>query len=136
MVLGMIGMAGALVLLSGLGASATTAQFVGILAIASLGSALFDPPNASTIMSAVPRERLGMAGAAIATSRQIGLSSGIALSGAILTAREARYLTFGYAASDALISGGSDALVVSAVICVLGTLPLLLGSRWKRVAAD
>ena len=136
MVLGMIGMAGALVLLSGLGASATTAQFVGILAIASLGSALFDPPNASTIMSAVPRERLGMAGAAIATSRQIGLSSGIALSGAILTAREARYLTLGYAASDALISGGSDALVVSAVICVLGTLPLLLGSRWKQVAVD
>lgn len=135
MVLGMIGMAGALVLLSGLGPSATTAQFVGILAIASLGSALFDAPNASIIMGSVPRERLGMAGAAIATSRQIGLSSGIALSGAILTARETRYLAAGYGPSDALIGGGSDALVVSAVICALGILPLLLGRRRQRAVA-
>jgi len=82
----------ALVALSRLSTGTTPWQIVGVLAFASLGAALFEPPNASSIMGAVPRTRLGMAGASMATGRHIGFSVGIALSGAILAARESHYL--------------------------------------------
>ena len=132
---GMAIVSAALLMLSQLGADATVWQFMVILSVGSLGSALFDPPNASSIMSSVPSERLGMAGASIATGRQMGLSAGIALSGAVLASRQAHYLSVAsegvssFTQATALIQGAGDALFVSAIIAALGILPLLLGKR-------
>ncbi len=132
---GMAIVSAALVMLSQLGADAMVWQFLVILSVGSLGSALFDPPNASSIMSSVPSERLGMAGASIATGRQMGLSAGIALSGAVLASRQAHYLSVASESGSsltqatALIQGAGDALLVSAIIVALGILPLLLGKR-------
>lgn len=137
MSLGLAVMASGLVLLSRLGTGVTPWQIVGILAFASFGSALFDPANVSSVMGAVPRERLGMAGASIATGRQIGLSLGTALAGTLLVARQSHYLAAAsqgsppgaITADTALIRAAGDALIVSAAICALGVLPLVLGKR-------
>ncbi len=53
------------------------------LALAGLGMGMFQSPNNSSIMGAVGAERLGTASAMIATSRQVGISLGMALSGTI-----------------------------------------------------
>jgi hypothetical protein len=68
-----------------------------------------------------------MAGAFIATGRQIGLSGGVALSGAILASREAHHLSSGLPQNEALVAGAGDTLVVSAVITIMGIAPFVLG---------
>ena len=141
MSVGLLVMAAGLLMLSRIGLGVPTWQIVGVLAFASIGSALFDPPNATSIMGAVPATRLGMAGASIATARHVGMSMGIALAGAILSARQAHYLAIAaeagpltdHTVASALIRGASDALMVSAVICALGVLRVALGG-WRHVS--
>jgi EmrB/QacA subfamily drug resistance transporter len=58
------------------------AIFLGLLGI---GSGMFQSPNSSAIMSAVPRNRLGIASGMQATMRNVGMVLGIALAGAIVT---------------------------------------------------
>jgi EmrB/QacA subfamily drug resistance transporter len=52
-----------------------------------IGIGLFSPSNNSIVMGSVTRDRLGMASALIATVRQVGLSLGTAIAGAIFSAR-------------------------------------------------
>jgi EmrB/QacA subfamily drug resistance transporter len=88
------------------GAGATTAAFfcmlgfnlqtgigtiIVILILLGLGVGAFQPPNNSTIMGAVKRVKLGSASALIATERQVGISLGMAMAGAIFSARQAMY---------------------------------------------
>ena len=135
--LGMVILASCLFLISTFSLGVIEWQLALILAVASIGCALFDPTNSASMMSTVPQDRLGMAAATIATSRQIGLAGGIAISGAILASRQIHHLESlgaGVIASDhiaklALIHGASDALVTSGVFCLLTVLPLIL---WKR----
>ena len=62
-----------------------------ILILLGLGVGVFQPPNNSTIMGAVERKRLGSASALIATERQVGISLGMALAGAIFSTRQTMY---------------------------------------------
>jgi MFS family permease len=48
---------------------------------------LFQPPNNSTIMGNTPKDRYGMASAIVALLRQMGMSLGMALIGAVYSAR-------------------------------------------------
>jgi len=88
--------------LSAFGAAATTAAFflmlgfdlqtesasiILVLVLLGIGVGSFQPPNNSTIMGSVVRERLGSASALIATQRQVGISLGMALAGAIFSER-------------------------------------------------
>ncbi len=57
------------------------------LALAGLGMGLFQSPNNSSIMGAVGPDRLGTASAMIATSRLVGVSLGMAMSGTIYSAQ-------------------------------------------------
>ncbi|GAB4253528.1 MFS transporter [Deferrisoma sp.] len=52
------------------------------LGLLGAGSALFSPPNTSSIMGAVPPQRLGVAGGVAAVARNLGMVLGIALGGA------------------------------------------------------
>ncbi len=54
------------------------------LALIGLGSAVFGPPNTSTIMGSVPRRMLGTASASVATSRNVGNAVGLAVGSAVL----------------------------------------------------
>ena len=68
----------------------TTTPVAGLvvrLFVVGLGAALFQTPNIIAIMSAVAPDRLGTASGAVMTFRQIGQSMGIAVAGALFTAR-------------------------------------------------
>ncbi|GBC62237.1 MFS transporter [Desulfonema ishimotonii] len=58
-------------------------DIAGRLALFGLGTAAFTAPNNVTIMSAVPREHMGIAAGTVATVRNMGMVLGIALSGAV-----------------------------------------------------
>jgi len=52
-----------------------------------VGLGLFTVPNASAVMSTVPRERLGLAAGLQATMRNLGISGGAAAAAAIMASR-------------------------------------------------
>ncbi len=54
------------------------------LAVVGIGTAIFMSPNSASIMGSVPKERLGTASASVATARNIGNASGLAMASAIL----------------------------------------------------
>lgn len=98
-----------------------------------IGLGLFQPPNSSAIMGAVPRDRLGIASGMLATARNVGQVLGVGLAGLVLAVRgpvyEARFLaTFGpaLAAKEAFLHAAHDAIAVAAVVCVLSALVSLV----------
>ena len=90
------------------------------LSLVGLGMALFQSPNNSTIMGAVPTQRLGMASAAIVTARRIGQAGGIAVSGAVFTAAAGANLVAGGEGSPlralAIVDGLEAGLLLSAAV--------------------
>jgi len=75
------------VLLTRLPAAPAPALFASALALIGLGLGLFTVPNASSVMGAVPRERLGLAAGLQATMRSLGMTFGAALAAAVLASR-------------------------------------------------
>jgi EmrB/QacA subfamily drug resistance transporter len=65
--------------------SASVFQLVLPQLLIGLGWALFNSPNQSAIMSAVPRDQVGAASGMTVTTARVGGAIGIALSGAIMT---------------------------------------------------
>jgi MFS family permease len=102
-----------------------------------LGIGFFQSPNNSAIMGAVPRERLGVASGLLSLTRTLGQTVGIALMGALWTARVAA-LWDGPALGDA--TAAPPAIKVAAlnqtihVIVGLMVLALLLGlwALWQE----
>jgi EmrB/QacA subfamily drug resistance transporter len=71
------------------------ATFVGIavgMVILGSGIAIFHPPNNNALVGAVPKEMLGVASAIGMTSRHVGSSIALAISGALYSANELQYL--------------------------------------------
>ena len=101
------------------------------LALVGLGTALFQAPNSSTIMNSVPRERLGTASASVATARNIGNATGLALMSTLLVAvasaeagdRAGRVDDF---AADALLTGIRTCFAVGAAVSSLAIAASLL----------
>ena len=56
------------------------------LAVVGIGTSIFMSPNSASIMGSVPRDRLGTASASVATARNIGNATGLAMASAILVA--------------------------------------------------
>lgn len=53
------------------------------LAAVGAGMGLFQPPNNSAVMGSLPRERLGTGSGMLATSRNLGMATGVSLAGAL-----------------------------------------------------
>lgn len=87
-----------------------------------LGSALHEPSHSTHIMSAAPRDRLGTAGASISTGRQIGLSGGLALAGAVYTARLGAYDATAPSHAAAVAWAFRDASLTCAVTALASVL--------------
>jgi len=130
----------ALFLLSGLGAESSDADILPRLIIYGVGVALFFSPNNSSIMGAVPKDRLGTASAMLNTVRQIGNASGMAIAGAIFTSRQLFHaaelsgngLSPSIIARLSLIGGYQDTFLVAAIICSLAIFASLArGGRFK-----
>lgn len=87
MMAGLMTMAVGTLFLSTVTTATPVAGLVVRLSVVGLGAALFQTPNIIAIMSAVAPDRLGTASGAVMTFRQIGQSIGIAVAGALFTAR-------------------------------------------------
>lgn len=77
----------AMVFLSFLSVGATAFEVVFGLACLGFGMGLFQTPNNNLLMSAVPRQRLGIGSSVLSIVRSVGYSTGAALAAAIVSGR-------------------------------------------------
>jgi MFS family permease len=124
---------GLLVLAAGLGAMSMLQVFsslwlvAGCLLMAGAGMAVFQTPNTSAVLSAVPRARAGIASALIAEARNVGMALGIAMTAALVASHmgtSAAALTrsgpLPMAVASQLVGGMALALRVAAVLALFG----------------
>jgi EmrB/QacA subfamily drug resistance transporter len=95
------------------------------LALLGAGSALFNPPNTSSIMGSVSPERLGIAGGIAAVARNMGMALGIALGSATFSlgygARGGTTLAdFRPDLTAAFTAGWRMAMALGLLACLLG----------------
>jgi EmrB/QacA subfamily drug resistance transporter len=116
--------------LSRLGADASLGDIIPRLVVLGFGTGMFSSPNNSAIMGSVPRDKLSTGSAMIASMRQIGISCGTAITGAIYTSRQAFHttelanqgLTQTTLHQFTIIYSIQDALVIATIICGLGAI--------------
>jgi EmrB/QacA subfamily drug resistance transporter len=75
--------------LSRLDGTVSPADVTWRLILVGVGNGLFQSPNNSAIMGAVPRPRLGVASGFIALVRNLGMVTGLAIAGAVFESRQA-----------------------------------------------
>lgn len=101
---------------------------VGILVgLLSLGSGIFQSPNNSLIMSTVEKNELGIAGSINGLVRNLGTTTGIALSTSILYSRmssKLRYKVSGYVdgRADVFVYAMRFVFIGIGVICLIGAI--------------
>jgi EmrB/QacA subfamily drug resistance transporter len=109
--------AGMLLLRAEMTADAGAAALTGGFVVTGIGVGLATPVLLSAATSAVPPQRAGMAGGAVNTFRQLGMTLAIAVLGAVFTSRTAEALTASGAVPDpdqaaaALAAGQAQQLV-------------------------
>ena len=141
--------------LSTLGAAATATAFLLMLdfdlqtristiildlVLLGIGVGSFQPPNNSSIMGAVDRERLGSASALIATQRQVGICMGMAIAGGIFSVQRSGYLEAlrleNIAEQNALRlsipPAYHDVLMISVVLTFCAMVLAILSARGRR----
>jgi MFS family permease len=110
-----------LLLIGHLGMNPGQAHIIGALLVVGIGSAVFQTPNSSAIMGAVPQERRGVAAGVLATMRNLGMVIGISVSGAVYTSYKAYYIAqLGVLAGS--VHAFRNAFLVAAVICAVGVI--------------
>ncbi|MFC1985460.1 DHA2 family efflux MFS transporter permease subunit [Chloroflexota bacterium] len=126
-----------MLLLGNLGTDTAIGNVVLCLIIVGVGLGLFDSPNTSAIMGAVPRERLGTASALVGTLRQAGMSFGLAITGTIFTTRQifhATQLTSQGLTEDMLqkistVNGFHDTILAMLATALIGLVISVLRGR-------
>jgi EmrB/QacA subfamily drug resistance transporter len=111
-----------------------TVEVVIVLIIVGIGLGLFQSPNNSTVMGAVPGSALGIAGSLLAVVRSFGQSSGVALGGAIwvlwvsvLTSRT--YVPVTAAPVGVLVTAMHGTMLIAAILTALTVVPAWLSGR-------
>lgn len=115
---GMIVLASGLFLLSRVGATGSYSLIVFALALTGLGTGIFVAPNSSALLGAAPRAQQGIAGGILATSRNLGMVLGVALSGAVTSEMIART----HDATQGILAGMRISFVAAAVVALGGAL--------------
>jgi MFS family permease len=103
------------------------------LFVVGLGQGLFQPPNSSSAMGAVPPAKLGLAGGLLATMRNLGMLFGIGLAAAVYEGRERIYART-HGATFAAGLGMRDAFLAAALVALLATVMVLLSKPSPRRA--
>lgn len=98
-----------------------------IIGTVSIGNAMFQSPNNSLVMSTVDKKKLGIAGSVNGLVRNLGNTTGVALSTGILyslMSSKIGYTVKGYVdgRADAFIYGMKYVFIVLAVICLSGII--------------
>jgi EmrB/QacA subfamily drug resistance transporter len=83
LVLGGLALLAGALMLTGLTSSTSTAFLLAAYAIFGLGSGLINPPITNTAVSGMPPAQAGVAAAVASTSRQVGMTLGVAVVGAV-----------------------------------------------------
>lgn len=120
--------------LATLQADTPLALVVARLALVGIGTSVFMSPNSSQIMGSVPRAMLGTASASVATSRNVGNATGLAIGSAVLTAVAASRsgltgVPIDELPGDAVLAGVRAAFVVAAAVSSLAIAASLLRAR-------
>jgi MFS family permease len=82
-----------------------------------LGMAFVMTPMSAAVMGSAPIDKAGVASGVLNTFRQVGVALGIAVTGAIVTNREAAARQAGADPAHAFVHGLTFAMRVSALIC-------------------
>ncbi len=116
------------------------------LALMGLGGGAFFPPNTSAAMSAAPRERLGIASAALGTMRQTGMVISFALSLAVAASSLPRdvmlqlfvgtSVSLGSKVMQDFVFGMHRAFLVSFVLCLVAAAFSVVRGREARTALN
>jgi EmrB/QacA subfamily drug resistance transporter len=130
LVAGVMTTAGAL-LMSGVTAATPVAWLMLAYIVLGIGNGMVNPPISNTAVSGMPRSQAGVAAAVASTSRQVGSSLGVALTGSAVASALHGSLRTGFVpASHAgwLIVAGCGVLVLVAGVASSG--------RWARQTAE
>jgi MFS family permease len=130
LVAGVMTTAGAL-LMSGVTATTPVAFLMLAYVVLGTGNGMVNPPISNTAVSGMPRSQAGVAAAVASTSRQVGSSLGVALTGSAVASALHGPLRTGFVpASHAgwLIVAGCGVLVFVAGLATSG--------RWARATAE
>jgi EmrB/QacA subfamily drug resistance transporter len=119
------------VLLAQIGRTATFAQLVPGLVIIGAGAGLTTPLTAS-VLGAVPLEKTGVASGVLNTMRELAASLGIAITGAILAARETAAIHGGASHAAAFVDGYHVGLFVSAAVMATGAIVAVVMLRTRE----
>lgn len=117
--LGMVILAGGLLLLSRLGARSGLGDLLPALMLSGIGIGLTTAPVTTAALDFAPQDEAGLRAGILNTSRMIGLAVGIALMGAIVTARWPGGLAGAATDPRAFVDGLSVAFLVNAVIALV-----------------
>lgn len=125
--LGVIILAGGLSLLSGVDTGTTNSYIALSLVLVGAGSAIFNTPNASALMGSVHESQRAVASGILATTRNIGISVGVATSTALLAYFQ---LDYKHLADQNLIFIESYHKVIGiSIFMALISLPFCLGRK-------
>jgi EmrB/QacA subfamily drug resistance transporter len=125
----------ACVLLAYLSVNASSLDLVLRLGLLGLGLGIFQTPNNNSLMSSIPRERLGVGSSFLSVVRSLGHSAGAALATAIISARllaitgqdavhdlKSATAAGGSAILPAFMEGFRYAFLTAAVLCLVGAV--------------
>ena len=120
--IGMVILAGGLLLLSRLGATSGLGALLPALMLSGLGIGLTTAPVTTAALDFAPADEAGVRAGILNTSRMIGLAVGIALMGAIVTARWPGGLAGAAVDPQAFVDGLSVAFLVNTAIALAAAL--------------
>jgi len=124
-------MAAGSVLLAGITTSWTTLHIIVAFAVFGLGAGAVNAPITQAAVSGMPFAQAGVASGIASTSRQIGTSLGVAITGSILAANLHGSLRAGFVSAS-----HADWLLLTACGAAIFVLGLVTTSRWaQRTAA-
>jgi EmrB/QacA subfamily drug resistance transporter len=125
------GIAAGGVLLSGITTSWATSQIIIAFSVFGLGSGMVNAPITQAAVSGMPFAQAGVASGIASTSRQIGISLGVAISGSILAGNLHGALRTGFVPAS-----HADWLLLTGCGGVIMVLGLVTNGRWAlRTAA-
>jgi MFS family permease len=126
--------AAAFLWLSGLDANSAAREVMLRLILLGIGSGLFQSPNNSAAMGAVPRHRLGIASGLLVMMRNMGMVTGMAVASAVFSGRMAMYSAHlaGHPGPAAFLAALGDTYRVAAGISAVGVVTSLVRGQQAR----
>jgi EmrB/QacA subfamily drug resistance transporter len=121
-VAGLVTIAGALGLLSRIAVNTPLTLILFALAITGAGIGLATPPTTAAALDGIPDHQVGQASAVLNTSRALGLSLGIAIMGALLSAGPTNVLNATATTRQTFVSGLTTGLALNAGIALLAAV--------------